>query len=141
MSESTPIKLPSSAPFPVVVSSVLCKPGEVVSKHKTIFNYKYWDYQDDPNSTEDPPKKIRVERLGTFESPIEGEIDKINISPQDEITHNGIELMFIKEACPHTVQYGGLCALCGKSLEEEKDYPDTTMKIGQQLKCLMTKLD
>ncbi|EER30614.1 hypothetical protein CTRG_05610 [Candida tropicalis MYA-3404] len=122
MSESTPIKLPSSAPFPVVVSSVLCKPGEVVSKHKTIFNYKYWDYQDDPNSTEDPPKKIRVERLGTFESPIEGEIDKINISPQDEITHNGIELMFIKEACPHTVQYGGLCALCGKSLEEEKDY-------------------
>lgn len=122
MSESTPIKLPSSAPFPVVVSSVLCKPGEVVSKHKTIFNYKYWDYQDDPNSTVDPPKKIRVERLGTFESPIEGEIDKINISPQDEITHNDIELMFIKEACPHTVQYSGLCALCGKSLEEEKDY-------------------
>ncbi|RCK58042.1 RNA polymerase II subunit A C-terminal domain phosphatase [Candida viswanathii] len=122
MSESTPIKLPSSAPFPVVVSAILCKPGETVSKHKTIFNYKYWDYQDDPSSTADPPKKIRVERLGTFESPIEGQIDKINISPQDEITHNGIELMFIKEACPHTVQYGGLCALCGKSLEEEKDY-------------------
>lgn len=122
MSDLTPIKLPSSAPFPVVISSVLCKPGDTISKHKTIFKYKYWDYQDDPASKEDPPKKIRVERLGTFESPIEGEIDQINIKPLQEVMHSDVDLLFVKEACPHTVQYSGLCALCGKSLEEEKDY-------------------
>ena len=66
--------------------------------------------------------KIRVERLGTFESPIEGEIDQINIKPLQEVMHSDVDLLFVKEACPHTVQYSGLCALCGKSLEEEKDY-------------------
>ncbi|KAI5952584.1 fcp1 [Candida jiufengensis] len=122
MSESTPIKLPSSLPFPVIISSILCSKGDSIPKHKEIFKYKYWVYQDDPNSKEDPPKKVRVERIGTFESPIEGVIDDINVFNNEEILHNDIEILHIKEACTHTVQYGGLCALCGKSLEEEKDY-------------------
>ncbi|KAI5959149.1 fcp1 [Candida pseudojiufengensis] len=122
MSESTPIKLPSSLPFPVIISSILCSKGESITKHKEIFKYKYWVYQDDPNSKDEPPKKIRVERIGTFESPIEGIIEKINVFNNEEILHNDIEILNIKELCTHTVQYGGLCALCGKSLEEEKDY-------------------
>ena len=87
-----------------------------------IFNYKYWTYEDDPHSKEDPPKKMRVECIGSFESPIEGEVDKINVAPNEEITHSNIDILHIKEACAHTVQYGGLCALCGKSLDDEKDY-------------------
>lgn len=122
MSELTSITLPQSVPFPVTVSSVLCKQGDNVPKHQTLFKYKYWDYQDDPNSKEDTPPKIRVERIGTFESPIQGEVQKINISVNDEIAHSGVELCFIKEPCAHAVQYGGLCALCGKSIEDEKDY-------------------
>ncbi|KAK6460448.1 hypothetical protein DFJ63DRAFT_290595 [Scheffersomyces coipomensis] len=122
MSESTPITLPKSVPFPVTVTSILCTVGETISKHKTIFKYKYWDYQDDPNSKDEVPPKIRVERIGSFESPIEGEIETINIAVQEEIQHSGVELCSIKEPCTHTVQYGGLCALCGKAIEDEKDY-------------------
>ncbi|CCG25496.1 Fcp1 protein [Candida orthopsilosis Co 90-125] len=122
MSDSTPIKLPSSAPFPVIISSIQCKKGDSISKHETIFKYKYWVYQDDPNSKEDPPKKMRAECIGTFESPIEGTVESINIHPQEEVMHSDVEILHIKEACAHTVQYGGLCALCGKSLEEERDY-------------------
>jgi RNA polymerase II subunit A-like phosphatase len=122
MSELVPITLPQSVPFPVTISSILCKNGDTVPKHKTIFKYKYWDYQDDPNSREEVPPKIRVERIGTFESPIEGEIELINVKHLQEIAHSGIELCYIKEPCSHTVQYGGLCALCGKAVEDEKDY-------------------
>ncbi|KAI3402880.2 fcp1 [Candida oxycetoniae] len=118
----TAIKLPVSLPFPVIISSILCKQGDSIEKHKEIFNYKYWTYQDDPHSKEEPPKKIRVECIGTFESPIEGEVKKINVRANEEITHSDIDILHIKEACAHTVQYGGLCALCGKSLDEEKDY-------------------
>ncbi|RLV94985.1 RNA polymerase II subunit A C-terminal domain phosphatase [Spathaspora sp. JA1] len=118
----TPIRLPTSTPFPVIISSILCNEGESVEKHKTIFKYKYWDYQDDPNSTVDPPKKIRVEQIGSFESPISGNIEKININILDTISDINVELCTIKEPCTHTVQYGGLCALCGKSLEDERDY-------------------
>ncbi|KAK6205636.1 uncharacterized protein RJT21DRAFT_118154 [Scheffersomyces amazonensis] len=126
MSDSTSITLPQSVPFPVTVTSILCTVGEVVPKHKTILKYKYWDYQDDPNSKDETPPKIRVERIGTFESPIEGEVQRINISVQEEIPHSGIELCSIKEPCLHTVQYGGLCALCGKAVEDEKDYSGYT---------------
>lgn len=122
MTESTPITLPQSTPFPVTISSILYKQGDTVKKHATMFKYKYWDYQDDPNSKEQVPPKIRVERIGTFESPIEGEILKITVAIDEEIGHSGVELCFIKEPCNHAVQYGGLCALCGKAVGDEKDY-------------------
>lgn len=122
MAELTSITLPQSVPFPVTISSILCRQGETVPKHQTLFKYKYWDYQDDPNSKEETPPKIRVERIGTYESPIEGEVNSINVSVSDEIAHSGVELCFIKEPCAHAVQYGGLCALCGKAVEDEKDY-------------------
>lgn len=122
MSESIPIMLPQSVPFPVIISSILCKIGDKVEKHDLLFKYKYWDYQDDPNCKEDIPRKIRVERIGTFESPIEGQIQSIDINDGQEVSHSGVELCWIKEPCSHTVQYGGLCALCGKAVEDEKDY-------------------
>lgn len=109
-------------PFPVTVTAVLCRPGDEVQKHTTLIKYKYWDYQEDPNSKEESPPKIRVERIGTFESPIEGEVTEIEVGVNDEIAHSGVQLCTVQEPCTHTVQYGGLCALCGKAVEDEKDY-------------------
>lgn len=122
MSGLTAITLPQSIPFPVTIISILCRTGETIPKHKTLFKYKYWCYQDDPNSDGATPKKIRVERIGSFESPIEGKVEAINIKLNSEVAHSGVEICHIREPCSHAVQYGGLCALCGKSLEDEKDY-------------------
>lgn len=118
----TTLQLQPSVPFPVTISAVFYSSGQSVQKHCTLLKYKYWDYQDDPNLREDPPRKVRVERVGTFESPIEGEVVLVNVRPQQEIAHSGVVLYTIAEACTHTVQYGGLCALCGKAVEDEKDY-------------------
>ncbi|EEQ36088.1 hypothetical protein CLUG_00211 [Clavispora lusitaniae ATCC 42720] len=118
----TVIYLPPSAPFPVTVTAVLCRVGDTIQRHAPVIKYKYWDYQDDPNSKDDPPPKIRVERIGTFESPIEGEVTELSIAVNDEVAHCEVELCQIEEPCSHTVQYGGLCALCGKAVEDEKDY-------------------
>lgn len=114
--------LPPSVPFPVTVTAVFYRPGDFVQKYSTLLKYKYWEYQEDPNSKEENPPKIRVERIGTFESPFEGEVADLNISIYDEIPHSGVVLCSIEEPCSHTVQYGGLCALCGKAVEDEKDY-------------------
>lgn len=118
----TVVSLPPSAPFPVTVTAVLMRPGDTIQRHATIIKYKYWDYQDDPNSKEDPAPKIRVERIGTFESPIEGEVSRVDVAVNDEVAHCDVQLCTIDEPCAHTVQYGGLCALCGKAVEDEKDY-------------------
>lgn len=116
------VSLPPSVPFPVTVTAVFCRPGDIVQKYSTLIKYKYWDYQEDPNSKEENPPKIRVERIGTFESPFEGQVTDLTINVYDEIPHSGVVLCSIEEPCSHTVQYGGLCALCGKAVEDEKDY-------------------
>lgn len=118
----TSVSLPSSAPFPVTVTSIACRPGETISRYAVLLRYRYWDYQEDPNLKEENPPKIRVERIGLFESPIAGEITEMAVSIGEEITHSGIEICSIREPCTHDVQYGGLCALCGKAVEDEKDY-------------------
>lgn len=118
----TPVSLPLSVPFPVTVTSIHHRVGETVQKHALLLKFKYWDYQEDPSSKEANPQKVRVERIGTLESPIEGLIESIHIAVNDEVAHSGMELFHIEEPCSHTVQYGGLCALCGKAVEDEKDY-------------------
>lgn len=97
-----------------------------MQKHSALLKYRYWDYQEDPNSKDEHPQRIRVERIGTFESPIEGEVTNVQVRVNDEIAHAGVQLCTVQEACAHTVQYGGLCALCGKAVEDEKDYSGYT---------------
>ncbi|KAF3993536.1 hypothetical protein FT663_00206 [Candidozyma haemuli var. vulneris] len=118
----TTVSLPPSAPFPVTVTAITARPGETISRYAPLIKYRYWDYQEDPNSKEETPPKIRVERIGSFESPIEGEITEVAVDVGEEITHSGVILCSIQEPCTHDVQYGGLCALCGKAVEDEKDY-------------------
>lgn len=122
MTDITEITLPPLVPFPVTLLGVHCRHGESVAKHQALFHYKWWEFQDDPNSTESPPPKVRVERIGTYESPIEGEVQAVEVKLNEEILHSGVVLCRIKEPCGHAVQYGGLCALCGKAVEDEKDY-------------------
>lgn len=118
----TTVTLPPSAPFPVTITAIEAQLGQSITKYTPLLKYRYWDYQEDPNSKEENPPKVRVERIGSFESPIEGEITQVNVKVGDEVTHSDVELFSIQEPCTHDVQYGGLCALCGKAVEDEKDY-------------------
>lgn len=122
MPEYTSITLPLYVPFPVTISSIDCVLGDSTVKHAQLFTYKYWDFQDDPNSKEDPPARVKVERIGTFESPVEGEIEELKIVKGQEVPSSQYVILSIKEVCDHSVQYGGLCALCGMAVEDEKDY-------------------
>lgn len=119
MSKLTSISLPQSVPFPVTVTQVLIEPGQTLPRHQPLLKYKYWDYQDNPRG--DDHEKVRVERIGTFESPITGEVEAVEVRVGENIPHSEVELCRIKEPCGHEVQYGGLCAMCGQAVDD-KDY-------------------
>ncbi|CCH46356.1 RNA polymerase II subunit A C-terminal domain phosphatase [Wickerhamomyces ciferrii] len=131
MSEATALKLPESTPFPINVFSVLIRKGETVSKHQQVIRYTYWEFQDAPEAASDydednksyiSKNKVRVDLVGSYESPIDGVVEEVLIRNGDEVISQDQEIAKIIEPCTHSIQYGGLCALCGKSLDEETDY-------------------
>ncbi|CAN3362544.1 RNA polymerase II subunit A C-terminal domain phosphatase [Diutina catenulata] len=126
----THIRLPSSVKYPVTITQLSLKPGQSVTKHEPVLKYKYWDTQEELTDAQGPStanpvkdevrKKEIVQRIGTLESPVEGNLTRYMVAVGETIHEPGAAAE-IHEACAHTVQYGGLCALCGQSVDN-KDY-------------------
>ncbi|CDK24929.1 unnamed protein product [Kuraishia capsulata CBS 1993] len=128
MADTTELQLPSSLPYPLVVTRVTMHPGQLLKKHTTVITFKYWEMEPIPlgeveeeDSDESSRQLVKVESVGTFESPIEGEIQQVFVNVGDEIANARHTIANILEACTHPIQYGGLCAMCGQSVEDE-DY-------------------
>lgn len=123
--DATPLRLPPSTLFPVVITAILCSEEEKVARHTPILRFKYWNHVEEPvNEAEgEVPKKVEREFHSSFETPIEGELKQWNILVGSEITDPNFVLGTIIEPCSHSVQYAGLCALCGARLDDQ-DYTE-----------------
>ncbi|CEP61316.1 protein serine/threonine phosphatase LALA0_S03e00144g [Lachancea lanzarotensis] len=120
---TTPIRLPSNLPFPVTIAKLCVSTGDEVKKGQRLFVYKYWELQDvitAPNE-ESTKKKVRVDLVGTFDSPIEGTIMALNLSLGDEFVSDSAVVAEVSQPCTHDVTYGSLCVVCGKAVEEYED--------------------
>ncbi|CUS21425.1 LAQU0S03e02300g1_1 [Lachancea quebecensis] len=118
---TTPIRLPSNLPFPVTIAKLCVSTGDSVKKGQRLFVYKYWELQDiitAPNE-EAPKKKRRVDLIGTFDSPVEGTLVSLNIGLGDEFVNDANVIAEVSQLCSHEVTYGGLCVVCGKTVEED----------------------
>jgi len=130
MQDSTSLYLPIKLPYPLKVGKIMAKEGESIDKRTKIFTYRYSDYEPVPLSKQDQDdednggrnrKKIKVEYVGSYECPLAGKIKQINVKPDDIIEDGSKSVLEIVEPCTHPIQYGGLCAICGKAVDEE-DY-------------------
>ncbi|SCV01912.1 LANO_0F14136g1_1 [Lachancea nothofagi CBS 11611] len=123
---TTPIRLPSNLPFPVTIAKLCVSTGDSVKKDQRLFVYKYWELQDvitAPNE-EASKKKRRVDLIGTFDSPIEGQIVALNVSLGDEFVNDNDVIAEVCQPCSHDVTYGALCVVCGKAVDEDdQDMP------------------
>ncbi|QPG73539.1 hypothetical protein FOA43_000850 [Brettanomyces nanus] len=135
MTDSTSVYLPAKLPYPLKVSKVIVEEGDVISKHAQIFTYKYSDYEPVPLSKEDDDddretgdmadsdegarKKVKVEYVGNYECPFGGRIEKVYIKTGDVLNNEAGHILDVVEPCTHPIQYGGLCAICGKSVDDE----------------------
>lgn len=125
--ESTQIYLPKNLLYPLTVLKVHVKEGEDIKKYSPIVTYRYYDYEPVPISEEEEEQKDeserklkRVEYVGTFESANDGKVRKVLIEVDEQIEDNGKAILEIVEPCTHPIQYGGLCAICGKAMEDEE---------------------
>ncbi|PRT54768.1 RNA polymerase II subunit A C-terminal domain phosphatase [Wickerhamiella sorbophila] len=121
---TTRITLPASLIYPVEITEMFAEDGESVSKHQELLRYKYWKEEQDgvPEDGEEP-KMVTREFYATFESPLAGTLELLGLKLGDRINDHTTQVVGIREACDHSVQYSGLCALCGATLDS-KDYLD-----------------
>lgn len=130
MSETTTLSLPKSLPYPLTVTAVLIRPDFFVKKHALLFKYRFYENVVVPTEKLDPeevekykyePKIIKLEVIGTFESPIEGDVVSVSLKVGD-VVENPVPVARIREPCTHLVQFNGLCGICGANLADETDY-------------------
>lgn len=135
--EPTKVGLPKNLLFPLTIVKIDVREGEEIKKYDRIITYKYYDYEPIPISeqneeqtdeTERPLKK--VENVGTFDSNINGRISKVLVKVGDVIKDNTNTIIEVIEPCTHPIQYGGLCAVCGNSLEDEEEDKRTPISMS-----------
>ena len=129
------LKFPTSLHYPITVTELLKQPNDNVERFAPLFSYFY---KTTVTEGDDLGNESQVERNfpTRFESTVEGKLMQWKIkkgavvtSPQYTITHparglhcaNSLysaEMVEIEEPCSHSVQFGGLCAQCGKDMGE-----------------------
>lgn len=116
------VKLPPSLLYPIEIVALLVPASSPVKRHDRLIKFKYWNRVPDgvAEEGEEPPLVTR-EFYGHFDSPHEGQLQEWLVKPGDRLNDHLTSVLVVEEGCDHSVQFGGLCALCGRSLDD-KDY-------------------
>ncbi|KAJ6018958.1 hypothetical protein N7499_009865 [Penicillium canescens] len=110
------LRLPSGLHYPITVTSLLKQPGDPIERDEALFWYSY-----ETMVTEGDEFGNRTDVLRKFparyESTADGEIVQWKIRKGDVID-DAVDIVEIDEPCAHEVQFGGLCAECGKDMTQ-----------------------
>ncbi|KAJ5683823.1 carboxy-terminal domain (CTD) phosphatase [Penicillium maclennaniae] len=110
------LRLPPSLHYPITVTSLLKQPGDAIERDEALF---WYIYQTTVEEGDGLGNRVEVKRKfpTRFESTVDGEIVQWKVAKGDVIT-GPVDVVEIDEPCAHEVQFGGLCAECGKDMTE-----------------------
>ncbi|KAJ5674026.1 hypothetical protein N7462_009465 [Penicillium macrosclerotiorum] len=110
------LRLPGSLHYPITVTSLLKQEGDTVERDEAIF---WYIYQTTVEEGDGLGNKVEVKRQfpTRFQSSVDGTVVRWNVAKGDVIDEP-IDIVEIDEPCAHEVQYGGMCAECGKDMTE-----------------------
>ncbi|KAJ5584461.1 uncharacterized protein N7459_004261 [Penicillium hispanicum] len=110
------LRLPPSLHYPITVTSLLKQHGDSVERDEALF---WYIYQTTVEEGDGLGNVVQVKRKfpTRFESTVDGEIVQWKIAKGDVIDEP-VDVVEIDEPCAHEVQFGGLCAECGKDMTE-----------------------
>ncbi|KAI9843090.1 MAG: Carboxy-terminal domain (CTD) phosphatase [Sclerophora amabilis] len=109
------LKLPPSLHYPITVTELLRRPNDNVERLAPLFSYFYMTTVLESNllGEKKPVQKTFPTR---YESPVDGVLKLWNIKAGAVITASNIVVAEIEEPCSHSVQFGGMCTICGKDM-------------------------
>ncbi|PYH45424.1 protein-serine/threonine phosphatase [Aspergillus saccharolyticus JOP 1030-1] len=108
------LRLPSSLHYPITVTTLVKQPGDAVEREEALF---WYFYQTTVTEGDRLGNKYEVKKKypTKYEATVDGEVVQWKIAEGD-IIDGPIDFVEIDEPCAHEVQFGGLCAECGKDM-------------------------
>jgi len=108
------VKSPSSLLYPIRVTELLARAGEDINQTQPLFRYTYQTVVVEGRDK----KEVRKTFPEEYQSENDGKLLKWNIHVGQDIKGAGHEILVVEEPCAHEIQFGGMCARCGKDMTE-----------------------
>ncbi|KAF2720943.1 hypothetical protein K431DRAFT_285210 [Polychaeton citri CBS 116435] len=122
------VYIPDSLAYPITVTKVLCFVGDSIEQNDRLFSYEYksWVTEGKAGTLEDNEgTKVQRSFYSDFECEFEGTIQELFIKP-GQVISRAMHIAEVEESCRHEVQFGGMCANCGKDMTLVESYNATT---------------
>lgn len=110
------LSLGTKLKYPITINKLLKQPGDEIKRKEPILQYKFTWMQ----TVGDPFGENWEEEQTTiadWDSPADGTIKEWKIR-EGAVIQNDLKFVDIEETCPHSVQFQGLCGMCGKDMTE-----------------------
>ena len=107
---------PDSLHYPVTVTKLRLKESQDVAGNGPLFDYEYKTKVLEGSEDNKDGKLVERTFPSTFQSYAEGTLSRWLIAPGMVITRPRTPVADIEEPCKHEVQFGGMCAICGKDM-------------------------
>ncbi|KAG6876589.1 hypothetical protein C0993_002015 [Termitomyces sp. T159_Od127] len=111
-SSPTELFLPPTFPYPIKVISLDAQPASIIQRGTRLLGYSFVHLSNVPDTKPET-------RFGTWDSAIEGTLEKWNVKTGEVIDqHRAKErpIVVVAEPCKHGMQLSGMCVLCGKDM-------------------------
>jgi len=118
-----PLNLGKKLKYPITVNKLLKQPGDSFTKGDAIFEYRF-KWMKEVGDTFGDTWEEEITTYVNFASPADGKLLRWKIRP-GMVIEKDMPCAEIDETCSHAVQYAGLCALCGKDMNETSWATDT----------------
>lgn len=104
--------------YPITISKLVKRPGDSIKKQENILQYKFtWMKTVGDPLAEWNQWQEEQTTWGDWDSPVDGSIKSWKIK-EGMVVAKDMPFVEIEEDCPHSVQFQGLCGMCGKDMTE-----------------------
>ena len=102
--------------YPITISRLLKGVGDEIKKQEPILQYKFTWMQKvgDPFGEQWEEEQTTI---ADWDSPTDGSIKAWKIS-EGTVVDKDMVFIDVEETCPHSIQFAGLCGICGKDMTE-----------------------
>ncbi|EPE04369.1 rna polymerase ii subunit a domain phosphatase [Ophiostoma piceae UAMH 11346] len=112
------LQLGARLKYPIRITKLYKRPGDMIKRQEPVLQYSYeytMELPHDRTTLELQTKTLTS--ITDWDAPEDGKLLNWNVRVGDVVFSDRV-CVTVEEACTHEVQFQGLCALCGKDMNE-----------------------